>query len=80
MARGKSTKSVANYRYPKEATDQICDNCSMFIEPDGCTSVEGYIDRLAVCDYFEFADNQTKDRSQEFTASKYKTGGKGSIG
>ena len=77
---GKSTKEVANYRYPKDATNRICGNCSMFIEPEGCTAVEGYIDRLAVCDYFEYGESEAKDRSQEFTAAKYKTGGKGSIG
>jgi hypothetical protein len=53
MSEEKDSKETANYRYPKGSTEKICDNCSMFVEPEGCTSVEGYIDRLATCDYFE---------------------------
>jgi hypothetical protein len=52
----KDSKETANYRMPPGGTDKICQNCTMFVEPDGCTSVKGYIDPLAVCDYFEMKD------------------------
>lgn len=58
----KATKADTNYRYPKGGTDKICDNCTMFVEPDGCTSVSGYIDPLAVCDLFEMKDGELHDK------------------
>ena len=56
----KSTKEETNYRYPDGATSKICDNCTMFVEPESCTSVEGYIDRVAVCDLFEMVKDDGK--------------------
>lgn len=49
----KELKADVDYHLPKEATSRICGNCSMFVEPDKCTAVEGYIDPLAVCKLFE---------------------------
>ena len=54
MAEEKATKQEANYR--NGHGEQLCQNCTMFVEPEGCTSVKGYIDRLALCDYFEKKD------------------------
>jgi hypothetical protein len=48
----KSTKAEAKYRNGHGS--KICENCTMFVPDEReCTSVEGYIDPLALCDYFE---------------------------
>ena len=47
----KVSKAEANYRPGSD--DTRCSLCTMFLPPDGCTSVEGGIRAEDLCDFFE---------------------------
>jgi len=47
----KATKEQAHYRLG--TAGQHCAQCTMFVRPDGCTSVQGKISPWAVCDFFK---------------------------
>jgi hypothetical protein len=48
----KLSKAESGYRNAIEP-GKFCALCSMFEEPDGCTLVEGKINRTSLCDRFE---------------------------
>lgn len=39
----KVSKEEANYRQPTPDWDRRCDHCTMFLEPNLCSVVEGYV-------------------------------------
>lgn len=39
--------------YINEAIRELCENCSMFRNPDSCTLVRGTINKTGHCDYYE---------------------------
>jgi hypothetical protein len=48
----KMTKEAAGYRDAIE-DGKFCALCDMFVEPHGCTLVEGKISRTGLCDHYE---------------------------
>jgi hypothetical protein len=58
----KLTKAEVNYR-KAEVLGRACGRCTMFLAPESCTLVKGYILRSFVCDRFEPKDHRNAERS-----------------
>ena len=54
----KSTKQVAHYQdHPHNG--HICENCTMWRPPQGCSAVKGIINPNGWCDYFKRTHKET---------------------
>jgi hypothetical protein len=63
----KATKAEVNYR--RGNLEHHCAICAMFRPPSECISVEGYIKRADLCDYFKRSDDDSLVRQKLRRAS-----------